>query len=166
MMTKKIVRLSREAVAMFFRDGYSYKIKKGIDKEDMLLGWKYDVMIDQFILIFGQKGDPELIGGDDWFPVLETLPETPAIDLYKNSFKRHTRGYRPENSIGLINGSVIEVDDHSTMRGFPRVRTTPDESYGNCSVCNKPRTSDRYSADSIGYCGCVGYCDCQDASDT
>ena len=133
-MTKKIVRLSREAVAMFFRDGYSYKMKKGIDKEDMLLGWKYDVMIDQFILIFGQKGDPELIGGDDWYPILETLPETPAIDLYKGS--------------------------------FPRVRTTPDESYGNCCVCNKPRTSNNHPTPVSGYCGCVGYCDCQDASDT
>ena len=49
---------------------------------------------------------------------------------------------------------------------FPRVRTTPDESYGNCCVCNKPRTSNNHPTPVSGYCGCVGYCDCQDASDT
>ncbi len=73
-MTKRLIRISREVVHKLFVTGTAFRIKVGIDKDDKLLSWTYDIHKDEFALLFGKEGDPELIVADDFFPILEWIP--------------------------------------------------------------------------------------------
>jgi len=73
-MTKRLIRMSREVVHKFFVTGTAFRMKNGIDKDDKLLSWNYSIERDEFQLLFGKEGDPELVVTDDYFPIVEWIP--------------------------------------------------------------------------------------------
>jgi len=73
-MTKKEVKVSREFLERFFRTGkQQYRMKKGVDEDDRLLSWSYDMKNDMFIFLFGKDGDSELTPAEDFYPELDVF---------------------------------------------------------------------------------------------
>ena len=73
-MTKKLFRISREAVQKILKPSKSaFRVIEGLESEDKLLSWRYDQSVDQFILLFGKDGDMENVQAEECYVVLETI---------------------------------------------------------------------------------------------